>query len=209
MIHAYNQYYLDDAMATMGAMLDYAVGRCGEDMELFYFRFQASGIADQWYQGNPKYIAGMSGTEIALEVASRTGRELPLLTGMTDICSREFWTGWTMAYISWYLNRDFKTLQARGMTIRELYDRYSVLHEADLSKSIAFAESIMQEKADNPLKTARKYAGLTQQELAERTGINIRSIRAYEQGQLSLENASAAALLHISQVLGCPPGLLL
>ncbi len=209
MIHAYNQFYLHDAMATLGAMLDYAVGRCGEDMEFFYSRFLACGVAEQWYQGNPKYIAGMSGTEIALEVASRTGRELPLLAGMIDIGSPEYWTGWTVAYISWDLNMSFQTLQSRGMTIRELYDRYPVLHEADLSKSLAFAESIMQEKAGNPLKTARKNAGLTQQELAERTDINIRSIRAYEQGQLGLENASAATLLRISQVLGCPPRMLI
>lgn len=209
MIHAYNHWYLHDAMHTLGAMLDYAVERCGEDLEFFYSRFLASGIAGQWCQGNPKYIAGMSGTEIALEVTSRTGRELPLLAGMIDIGSPEYWTGWTMAYISWYLNMDFHTLQSRGMTITELYDRYPVLHEADLSKSVAFAESIMREKRINPLKTARKNAGMTQQQLAEQTGINIRSIRAYEQGQLSLDNASAATLLLFSQVLGFPARMLI
>lgn len=209
MIHAYNHDYLEDAMSTLGAMLDYAVGRCGEGLEFFFSRFLASGIATQWCQGNPKYLAGMSGTELALSVASRTGRELPLLGGMIDIGSPEYWTGWTMAYIAWYLNMDFQTLHARGVTITELYARYSVLHEADLQKSLAFAEGIIQSNKNNPLKKARRNAGLTQQELAGLTGINLRSIRAYEQGQLSLENAGASTLLRFSQVLGCPVGMLL
>ncbi len=51
---------------------------------------------------------------MALEVASRTGRELPLLAGMIDIGSLEYWTGWTMAHVSWYLNINFQTLQARN-----------------------------------------------------------------------------------------------
>lgn len=209
MIHAYNHAYLDDAMSSLGSMLDYAVGLCGEELEFFYSRFLASGIATQWCMGNPKYLAGMSGTELALSVASRTGRDLPILKGMIDIGSPEYWTGWTMAYIAWYLNLDFQTLHARGVTIAELYARYSVLHEADLQKSVAFAEGIMRKNYNNPLKKARKNAGLTQQELAELAGINIRSIRAYEQEQLHLEKAEAATLLRFSQVLGCPVSMLL
>lgn len=60
-------------MTSLGAMLDYAVNTCGEDLNLFYARFLASGVADAFSRANPKYLGGMSGIELATLVASRTG----------------------------------------------------------------------------------------------------------------------------------------
>ena len=125
---AYNICYLEDAMASVGAMLDYAVNSCGESLALFYARFLGSGIAREIFLSNPKYIAGMSGTELAMEVARRTGDELPPNSALIDIGSPEYWTGWTLAYLSWHLNVDFGVLQSRGVDIKTLYDRYPSLH---------------------------------------------------------------------------------
>lgn len=191
-------------MSSLGAMLDYAVNACGEDLDLFYARFLGSGIAKAFALANPKYIAGMSGIELAILVASRTGDRLPEKHQFIDVGSPEYWTGWTMAYLSWYLNLDFGALQSRGVTVQALRDRYSVLHEADLSKSVAFAMRRIQiDAGENRLKRARKNAGMTQQELAEATSVPIRAIRSYEQGQRSLGSAAAEKVRRICQSLGC------
>ena len=85
MIHAYSENYLNDAMDNLGAMLDFAVNSCGEDIHLFYTRFLSSGIAAQIGRGNPRYLCGKSGIEMALSVAERTGRPLKMADARIDM----------------------------------------------------------------------------------------------------------------------------
>lgn len=206
MMHAYNKYYLDDVMLAMGAMFDYAVNACGQGVELFHFRFLASGVACQIEKRNPRYLSGLSGVEMAREVLCKTGSMVPATNDyVIDQGSTEFWTGWTLAYLQWYLNVSFSVLQQRGMGIAELYSNYGTLHEADLSKTVDIVRGRLVEsfKNDNPLKTARKNAGLTQEELASLTGSSLSAIRAYEQGQLNISNAAAESVLKICQEIGC------
>ncbi|MBR4980065.1 MAG: helix-turn-helix transcriptional regulator [Bacteroidales bacterium] len=205
MVYAYKEYYLDDVMSNMGSMMDYAVNVCGEKPEMFYARFLASGIDTQISNGNPRYLAGMSGIDLALKVASLTGDSLPCKECMINMGSPEYWAGSTMAYIQWYLNISFKALNNRGFHFKDLYEKYPTLHEADVTKSLSFAVDLMNRNNENRLKHLRKRASLTQKELSDITGINIRTIRAYEQGQLNLNNASARSILDICKVIGCTP----
>lgn len=203
MIRAYNNCYLEDAMSGIGAMLDYAVRICGQDLELFWARFLASGVADQFSRRNPRYLCGLSGTELALKVAVDTGESLPVENAEIDIGSPEYWTGWTLAYLQWYLNRSFAELEDGGVGISDLRSIYPTLHEADLSRSLQYAEKKLAEAAVHfSLKKARKNAGLSQQELSERSGIPIRTIRAYEQRRLDLANAGAENVRNLRSVLG-------
>ena len=204
MTRAYDIAYLDDAMTSLGAMLDYAVNSCGEDLDLFYARFLGSGIAETFSRANPKYLGGMSGIELATLVASRTGSALPKENGLIDIGSPEYWTGWTLAYLSWYLDLDFGTIQARGLTVASLHERYPVLHEADLSKSVQFARKRLGETSGGQvLKLARKNARLTQRQLSDIAGIPLTVIRSYEQDKRSLKSAETENVRRICRALGC------
>lgn len=58
---------------------------------------------------------------------------------------------------------------------------------------------------ENKLKSLRAYAGLTQQELADRSGVNIRQIRRVELGTSEAGNMSARNLLAIADILGVDP----
>ena len=203
MTRAYNNCYLEDVMSGIGAMLDYAVRICGQDLELFWARFLASGVADQFSRRNPRYLCGLSGTELALKVAVDTGDSLPVENAEIDIGSPEYWTGWTLAYLQWYLNRSFAELEDGGVGISDLRSIYPTLHEADLSRSLRYAEKKLAEAAVHfSLKKARKNAGLSQQELSERSGIPIRTIRAYEQRRLDLANAGTENVRNLRSVLG-------
>lgn len=61
----------------------------------------------------------------------------------------------------------------------------------------------------NKFKTARKNAGMTQQQLADASGVNIRQIRRVELGTSDAGNMSARNLLAIADVLGVDPRSLL
>ena len=53
------------------------------------------------------------------------------------------------------------------------------------------------------LKELRKLCGMTQKELAEKSGVNIRQIQKYESGEYSLDNMTAKTADAISHALGC------
>lgn len=55
----------------------------------------------------------------------------------------------------------------------------------------------------NNLKHHRKRAGLTQSELAERSGVNVRMIEYYEQGVKDINAAAALTVYKLAQVLDC------
>lgn len=54
----------------------------------------------------------------------------------------------------------------------------------------------------NNLKRLRTDAGLSQSELADRSGINIRIIQYYEQGYRDINKAQAITLYRIAGALG-------
>ena len=57
----------------------------------------------------------------------------------------------------------------------------------------------------NNLKDLRMAAGLTQAELAQKSGINLRMIQYYEQGFKDLNKAAFETGLKLAEALGCDP----
>jgi transcriptional regulator with XRE-family HTH domain len=55
---------------------------------------------------------------------------------------------------------------------------------------------------DNPLVVLRTARGLTQQQLANAAGLNIRMIQKFESGERSLKTARADTLMAIAGALG-------
>lgn len=83
---------------------------------------------------------------------------------------------------------------------------YPTLHEADLSKFVEVADGIIDNylaERPNVLKTIRKQARLTQQRLAEISGVTLRMIQAYEQGDQDIRKAEAQTVMALARALGC------
>lgn len=53
------------------------------------------------------------------------------------------------------------------------------------------------------LKEKRQGAGLSQSQLAEKTGINIRTLQHYEQGSKDFDHARIDTILKVCLVLNC------
>lgn len=53
------------------------------------------------------------------------------------------------------------------------------------------------------LKEIRIARGMTQAELAERSGVNLRMIQYYEQGYKNINTAEAMTVLHLADALQC------
>ena len=200
-MRAYDESYLNDAMDALGEMFDYAVVDCGRNAD----GFVVSGIAAQFERGNPKFVAGMSGVELAREVIFRiTGnRETRPATQPIDR-SPEYWAGWILAYYQWYRNLRFAIIAEGGLPLSAVIERY-VLHEADVSKFVEAADSVLgaQLQQPTPLARIRANRGMTQQELASASGVSLRMIQLYEQRRNDLLKASTSVAIALAHVLGC------
>lgn len=133
-------------MSNLAVMLDYGTTNYG-DMELFFGRFLDSDISRQFANGNPKYIAGMSGIELAKKVIEDT-EGTPVYAEYRSIGSTAvYWAGWTLAYLQWYSGLSFKALADKGIRPCLLIKLYPTLHEADISKTT----DILKEKLQNSI----------------------------------------------------------
>ena len=144
MTRAYEEMYLDDAMNNLGDMFDYAVNDCGYDAEEFFTHFIISGVASAFERGNPKYIAGLSGPELASEVVFRTYKTRLDTQPSEDVYkSAEYWAGWILAYYQWHTARCFEYIRKNGLTMKRILSLYPPLHEADITKFINVADHII------------------------------------------------------------------
>ncbi len=204
MIHAYREIYLSNARSALGDAFDYAINTCGISGKDFVKLFITSSVSKRMENGEPSFLAGKSGIEIAAEVVSETmGKKLDIAPEEHFGRSEEYWIGWVVAYYQWYSSRRYSDI-FKVLTYEDLQKMYYTLHEADITKFVEIAdERIKDFFADTNLKRIRMSYGCTQAELAERSGVSLRSIQTYEQRNKDINKASAETVYRISKVLGC------
>lgn len=206
MMTAYNELYLDDAMNNLGDMVEYAVCDLGFEPDEFFDWFISSGIASRFEKGNPKYIAGMSGIELAEAVLAATNVKYEKGSpSYTDNKGREYWAGWILAYYQWVSNKRFEDIINDGLTLSHIFSMY-ILHEADVSRFVDTANKVIarnKEGKNTKLHVIRKARGFTQQQLSEASGVTLRMIQLYEQRQNDISKAQVGVVLNLAKALGC------
>lgn len=204
MIHAYDNQYLDDAMKCLGEAMDYAANSCQMDMDCFLELFIGSGYAEQFAAGVPKYVSGLSGTELVMDVLTKSGTdmEFPPVQIEYDYSPR-YWSGWILAYYQWYTGRSFKEIQ-KHITMQEIEKLYFTLHEASEEKFVdTINRAIRKKNLPTRLQAQRKISGYSQRELAEKVGVNLRTLQQYEIRAKDINKAAGVTLLALAKVLGC------
>lgn len=202
MIHAYNRLYLAKVSKSVGNMLHDAVCEFGMSGDDFLNRFIQSGVAEQIENGNPKYIAGKSGLELFMEVMEKTtgeNRYAELVESFDR--SNVYWVGWMLVHYQWYSGISFKSI-LDTVPFDELLGLYGTLHEADINKSYEVMDEHL-EQNESKLKRTRKQCGMTQEQLANESGVSINTIRAYERGSKDLNKAQFDIIMKLVKTLKC------
>ena len=202
---AYQQFYLSDAQQNLGCMFDYAVRILNYDPDKFFLYFIQSQVAKKIEHANPKYIAGLSGIELCERVLLKVGECVPSFSDSIIQQGQEFWLGWILAYYQWYSGLRFSDLQEYGLIPSQILARY-ILHEADVSKFVAVANKIIESNKNSTptrLQKIRKSRGMTQQALADLSGVSLRMIQLYEQRQNDINLASGKAIAALARALCC------
>lgn len=143
MARAYKKTYLNGAMRNLAVMMDCGVRKYGYTIEEFYHKFLSSEVSRQFAAGNPRYLVGMSGAELADKVVSASGGTILKENDGTYSVGPEYWAGWALAYYQWLSRRSFSYMHNKGLGIREVVSMYYPLHEADLSKFADAADCII------------------------------------------------------------------
>lgn len=203
-MNAYYDGYVTDAQETLGNMMDYAVNSCGKDPDEIFVMFLNSGLAEQFEKGNPRYVAGMSGAELAKEVVLKvTGQELEEPEEFYLDKSAEYWCGWILAYYQWCTCRSFRKIH-QIISITDIMNMYPTHHEADVERFIETVNGIYTKRHDKTyLQQIRENAGMSRKELSVQTGINEQVIEKLESDFNIIGKTDASVVFCLAQAIGC------
>ena len=204
MTHAYSETYLYDSMIILGETLDYAVNTQKIDINSFFDMFITTGYAKMFEDGNPNIICGKSGAELAIDVLRKANYSFTIVAPNSTLeKSEEYWTGWVLAYYHWKTNISFLNIHSR-MPVSNIRDLYHPLHEASEDYFVDKLNNILKEiPAKTKLQTIRKESGLTQLELAKKSGVNLRTLQQYETKAKDINKASIKTISSLAVALGC------
>lgn len=204
MTRAYSELYLEDAMNNLGEAFDYAANACSMDKDLFMSFFINTDMSYSFERGNPMVIAGMSGTELVQKTLAkcRYRTDFPDPLDML-VPTEDFWCGWILAYAQWSTGYTFRRIM-KIITIKEIETLYPTLHEAPEERFVDMLKR--REKAENfetNLRLLRENKGISQAELARRTGVSLRAIQQYEQKQKDINKAQTLTLYNLAKEFDC------
>ena len=204
MIHAYDEIYLQSAQSILGHAVDYAVMTLEIDPDSFGIAFTRSNISKQFASGNPRYVAGINGCELARMVLDDTHMAYPSVPDTMFLDkSPEYWAGWVLAFYQWYSGRSFTDI-LDAAPLSQVIDMYHVYHEMDVSHFADHLDDLIRNRHPHTqLKKRRINCGMSQSDLANDSGVALRQIQLFEQRQRDINNAAAITLLRLSKSLHC------
>lgn len=211
MIGAYSELYLDDAMRNMGEMTEFVKAVFDMSLDTFFHMFVVSGYADRWEAGDSAVLSGMSGTELCFRVLERCGMEPD--SGIKALVRYEtdetYWAGYFLAYYQWKKKESFSRIFS-CVKEKDLFRLYPALHTASEEKGVEVVDRLMKERSQvSRLQEYRKRLGLSQQQLAESSGVNLRTLQEYEVGRKDIRKAAADTVFALAGTLGCKPEMIL
>ena len=90
------------------------------------------------------------------------------------------------------------------MYVRAYDEMYPVYHERDIRQLTDHMDELMKEAHPyTRLKVRRQNCGLSQSQLASASGVAIRQIQLFEQGQRDINKTAAVTLYKLSKALCC------
>lgn len=203
-IRAYDEIYLSSAQNILGHAVDFAVMSLEISPQDFGNALAFSDIGKQFSMGNPRYVAGMNGCELARATLDDAKVPYPSIEDAMYLDkSPEYWAGWALAYYQWYTNRSFGEI-FKAVTLEDIINMYPLYHEMDIVHFTERMRQLMLEAyPQTRLYVHRCKCGYSQSELAVIADVPLRQIQLFEQRQRDINKTSAITLFKLSKTLFC------
>lgn len=201
---AYDEAYIHSAQNILGHAVDFAVITLELDPDEFGNAFSVSKASKQFASGNPRYVAGINGCELTRIVLEQTKTPFnDTEDAMYLDKSPEYWSGWALAFYQWFSDRSFTEILT-AIHLSEIITMYPVYHEMDIEHFAQHMNELMKKAVPfTRLKAKRNNCGMSQSELASKSGVALRQIQLFEQRQRDINSAAAITLLRLSKALHC------
>jgi len=200
-IHAYNEFYLYEAQCKLGIVVDFLMNCCVLSNEQIEQIFKKSKLLSYFCYGHPSIIAGYSGIELGLEIANEFKLDIKQEYSYTFEKTVYYWIGYVLAFYSWYECKPFSYI-FYGAKFEKLIEMYPCYHEMDIMHFVEdFNQYVFKGIKESNLKLLRLINNLSQSELADKSGVSLRSIQLYEQGVNDINKAQAGSLYKLAKTL--------
>ena len=203
-IRAYDELYLPGAQNILGHAVDFAIMTLAIEPNAFGNALAVSESAKQFSEGNPRYVAGMNGCELARAILDDAGISYPESADEMYLDkSPEYWAGWALAFYQWSSALPFMEI-LRAVSLEDIIGMFPLYHEMDLSHFADQMDHLLKKAyPQTRLRERRSNCGLSQSELADQADVPLRQIQLFEQGQRDINKTSAITLLKLSKALHC------
>ena len=203
-MHAYSEMYVESAQRNLGYAFDYLLDTCELEPASVTDCFIKSGFADLLGKGCCSLITCMGGIELANRIMNRTRPDwVPCEYETRYEPSQEYWAGWALAFYQWYCARSFRDILSK-ISLHEILSMYHLYHQVSLMQFAEDMETRYRKNVNETnLKLIRQRRGMSQSDLAEKSGVKLRSIQLYEQRVNNIDKAQAHTLFRLAYALGC------
>jgi hypothetical protein len=201
---AYDELYLTGAQNILGHAVDFAVMSLEIDPDVFGKALAVAACAKQFAEGNPRYVAGMNGCELARAVLDDVGfRYRDREDAMYLDKSPEYWAGWALAYYQWFTALPFMDI-LQAVPLEDIIRMYPLYHEMDIARFVEQMNRRMKTASPQTrLRRRRCDCGLSQAALSSAADVPLRQIQLFEQGQRDINKTSAVTLYKLGKALHC------
>ena len=203
-IHAYDETSVYTAQNILGNAVDFSLNTLHVDPDLFGNALSVSDASKQFASGNPRYVSGITGCELARCILDETHTSYSEAEDVMYLDkSPEYWAGWALAFYQWFSSRSFMDILA-AVPLSDITCMYPVYHEMDILQFVDRMDELMVKAYPfTRLKTIRTNCGLSQSGLASVSGVALRQIQLLEQRQRDINMTAASTLLKLSRALCC------
>ncbi len=204
MIRAYDKLYLEKTRVLIANMFDYSSYVLNIPLDKFFNLFLFSSYCERVEKCDVSISCGKSGVELAKLILEEKNLTVVESTKFNSYGrSKEYWLGYYLTYFQWLTSLSFRKIKSY-ITIDEILKMYDAYHEADVIK---FCEDLItiynQRKKKTNLKILRQLVSLSQKELADKSGVPVRTIQQYEQRIKNINKANGESLIKLAIALNC------
>ena len=212
----YPKTYLKYASDLLGRSVRYISGLRSSlpylTPELFLKCFIVSGYAGRFENGDPSILLGTEYHELCQRILLSCGIEpdgdMEYEEGPDSAVA--YWCGAMLVCHQWYKGTSFANILS-SLSYSRLFALYPELHTLTFKEASDAVDSRLKSRRSDStsLQTYRKRFGLSQRELAEASGINLRTLQQYETGSKNINRAAAEKIISLSHIFHCRPEAML
>ncbi|OWV19689.1 hypothetical protein B7990_00490 [Fibrobacter sp. UWB4] len=142
MAYPYDEIYLESVQKNLGFFFQISLRNLNLLPQDVQNTFLASEVSKQIEMGNPDFLCGKSGYELALIAFPKILTDDIIKQAISEpfYPEAEYWSGTVLAYCQWKTGKSFSAILAQ-YPLERILSNYHLMHEADITKMVNLIEA--------------------------------------------------------------------